>query len=245
MKTNKIKIILSIFLSVLICSQLFAQNGKVFKETFDAKEKIKIKLVLGDCIIKKSDNSKILVTVNYTYDDDNYEVRVKEKEKSLTLQEKFYGENAQGDSEWTIYLPEHVEIDFSTATGNLTVENVSVEIEASSGTGNLNVSKSNGEFDLNSGTGDVKVDKSEGEFSLNSGTGDVQIADSKGEFDINSGTGDVKGFRLVLEEDGDFNSGTGDAEMTDPMGDNFDLSINSGTGDATLILDDTTIGRLF
>jgi len=239
------KITLCILLCIVLSNQLFAQRGKIFKESYDTKDRVKIKLVLGDCTIKKSDDSNILVMVNYTYDDDNYEVRVKEKAKSLTLEEKFFGEDTQGDSEWTIHLPENVEVDFSTATGDLTVENVSVELDANSGTGNLSVSKSNGEFDLNSGTGDVKVNDANGEFDLNSGTGDVEISNSRGEFDVNSGTGDVKGSHLTVEDEGEFNSGTGDAEVTDPKGENFDLSLNSGTGDATLILDDTPLEGYF
>jgi len=245
MKTNKIIIILSMFLSIILSSQLFAQKGKLFKESYEAKERIKIKLVLGDCKIKKSMDAKILVTVNYTYDDENYEVRVKEKENSLTLQEKFYGGDTDGDSEWTIHLPENVEVDFSTATGDLTMENGMVELDANSGTGDINIRDSEGEFDLNSGTGDLRVEGSEGEFDLNSGTGNVKIESSMGDFDVNSGTGDVQGIGLAIVDEADFNSGTGDAEVTDPKGKDFDLSINSGTGDATLILNNSPLEGYF
>ena len=245
MKTRKSRVIICMFLSIILGGQLFAQKGKLFKESYEAKEKIKIKLVLGDCLIKKSTDVKIIVTVNYTYDDENYEIRVREKDKSLTVQEKFYGEDAQGDSEWTIYIPENVRVDFGTATGDLTIEDASIEIDGNSGTGDINVSGSAGKFELNSGTGDVYVEGSDGEFDLNSGTGRVQIKNCSGEFEINSGTGDVQGIGLAIEDEADFNSGTGDAEVVDPKGENFDLSINSGTGDATLILNNTPLEGYF
>jgi len=51
--------------------------------------------------------------------------------------------------------------------------------------------------------------------------------------------------KININNEAEFNSGTGDAEVTDPTGEDFDLSINSGTGDATLKLDGTPLEGYF
>jgi hypothetical protein len=232
------------FVSVLIFSlifilffSLFAQGKKEIEKTFEAKEKIKIKLVLGDCLIKTSPDNDIHVFLVYSYDDEYFEAKFREKSSSIVIQEKFHGQNGDGFSKWMISVPEKTEVDFESATGDLTLENVSGRFEGSSGTGNIEVLDAKGKFDLNSGTGSVIVEGSEGEFDLNSGTGRVKIENCKGEFDANSGTGRVRAHNITIESEGEFNSGTGDAEVSRPQGKDFDLSINSGTNDATLDMD--------
>jgi hypothetical protein len=230
---------------IILVTQLFAQRGKIFEDSYEAKSKLKIKLVLGSALINKSPDSKIHVKVSYTYADEDFEIRVRDKGKTLHLQEKIYGENTHGDSDWTISLPDDIDVDFGTATGELTIEDVVLEIDGNSGTGNIYVSRAAGEFELNSGTGSLEISDSEGDFELNSGTGRVKIRDCNGEFDVNSGTGNVYGANLKIKDDARFNSGTGDAEVLDPSGEEFDLSINSGTGDATLELDNTPLVGFF
>jgi hypothetical protein len=133
-----------------------------------------------------------------------------------------------------VHVPENTEIDFNSATGNLSIKAVLSEVDANSGTGRIEIKKSRGEFELNSGTGRVEVFTSEGEFDLNSGTGSVLIERSTGEFEANSGTGKVEANEITIIDQADFNSGTGDVEVRKPLGDDFDLYLNSGTNDALL-----------
>ena len=71
------------------------------------------------------------------------------------------------------------------------------------------------------------------------------MKDSKGNFDANSGTGDVEAKNLTITEEAEFNSGTGDAEIINPIGTDFDLSLNSGTGDAILDMDGADLSGYF
>jgi len=245
MKTITIHLILYFLLSFVLGSQLLAWGGKIFKESYPSKEKLKIELKLGNCIIKKSSDDKIHVVVDYTYDENNFEIRVKEKERSLHLEEKFYGRNASGDSEWTIYLPDNAKIDFECATGDLTLDQVSVDIDGKSGTGNISVIASSGKFELKSGTGNVTAEESQGEFDLASGTGDVNLNNCDGEFEIKSGTGDVQAAELKIGDEAEFKSGTGNAEVRDPSGKDFDLYVESGTGDAILEINKTPLQGYF
>jgi len=133
------QIMIGMSLSIFLASQLFAQKNNLFEKTFSAKDKVKLKLVLGTCVISKSADEDIHVRVSYTYDDEDFEIQVKEKSKTVYLQEKIYGENARGDSDWNLAIPDDTEIDFSTATGDLTIEGVILEIDGNSGTGDIHV----------------------------------------------------------------------------------------------------------
>jgi DUF4097 and DUF4098 domain-containing protein YvlB len=216
---------------------LFAQGKKEIDKSFDSKERVKIKLVLGDCLIKTSPDNQVHVRLIYSYNDDYFEAKFREKSNSLVIQEKFYGQNGDGFSRWTISIPEQTEVEFESATGDLNLEGVNGIYDGSSGTGSIEVLDARGDFELNSGTGSVIVEGSEGKFDLNSGTGRVKIENCKGEFDANSGTGRVRAHNITIEGEGDFNSGTGDAEVSRPQGEDFDLSVNSGTNDAIVDMD--------
>lgn len=244
MKTIYQTLITTVFIGLMLNSTLFA---KEIKKEYSGQKEVKVKLVLGSCTILDSKDSKIYVNLEYTYDDENYTPVFNVTKKKLYLKETFQGSKSDdGDSKWTIKVPVGMEVDFESATGDLTVKNVSdINLDGSSGTGFVSVSNANGEFDLNSGTGDVDVLNSSGEFDLNSGTGDVQIKNSKGSFDANSGTGDVYGFEITIEDDAEFNSGTGEAEVKAPMGTDYDLSLNSGTDDAILDMNGLPIEGYF
>ncbi len=234
MRRTKI-ISLFVFLSFLASMALMAAQEQVVDKSFAKKDEIRFKLVLGNCLLKKSTDGRIHVHLVYSYEPDmSFEPKMEERGDTLYLEEKLRGNNPKGHSDWTVEVPDDMEIEFKSATGNLTVTGLTVEIDGSSGTGNIELSKVKGEFDLSTGTGDVDATDSEGEFELSSGTGNVKIKNCKGNFDASSGTGDVEAEGLTLLLDGDFSSGTGDAEVSYPDGKDFELNVSSGTDDAVL-----------
>jgi len=226
MKVFKLLLILIFTLSIILSSSLLAQDKKEIKKDYEAKEKIKIDLALGSCSIKNSNDGRIHVHVVYSYDDESFEPRFREKSNTLYLEEKFYGDTPRGRSDWKLQIPQDIKIDFNSGIGDLYIEGKSAEIEGNTGTGTIEITLAQSEFDLNSGTGNIEVVDSEGDFALNSGTGRVKIKNSKGDFKANSGTGNVEASVITIISDGNFNSGTGDAEVKSPKGDDFDLSIN-------------------
>ena len=243
MKSIKIYTLAILVTVFFVSSALFAKEKK---QSFSGKDHVRIKLVLSDCEISGSADDKVYVTVNYTYDDQDYEISFKEKSHRLVLSEDYLDDDPDGDAKWTIKVPKGTEIDFESATGDVRIDNLDeVTIEASSGTGCLHVENTNGELELNSGTGDVTLVDCEGEFDLNSGTGDVSIEKAEGIFDLNSGTGDVLAEKITIVEEAELNSGTGEVEVISPMGEDFELSINSGTDDAILDMSGVPIQGYF
>ena len=242
-------------LVVLVCSLssvAFAGKAKVIEKTFDRVESLRIKTILGDCIIKQGGGSEISVRVEYTYDDDDFEAKFKERGGTLYIEEDIDGNNVKGESEWLIVVPAGIEIEFESATGGLKASGIEGELEAKSGTGDFFVSGFKGELEAKSGTGDVTLSDSEGEFELNSGTGDVtvknasgsfdaasgtgnvKIDNAKGDFEASSGTGNIEASELSIDDYGEFTSGTGNARVELPAGEEYELEISSGTGKAYL-----------
>ncbi len=238
---KRFTLIIILFLAVSAC----AGPDKKIDKTFDQKDKVKIKLALSDCIVTPSNDTKIHALVDYSYPDDQYEVVFKESGSSITMQEKFYGEDADGSAQWNVQVPKGVDVDIDNGTGDLILTVTDSEVEGNTGTGDVELTDSSGEFELNSGTGSVVVKSCNGDFDLNSGTGSVKMRDSEGNFKANSGTGNVEAHNLTFSEDGDFNSGTGDVEITGPKGEDYDLSLNSGTGDAVLDMDGAELVGFF
>jgi hypothetical protein len=264
MKRTKIIISLFVFLSFMVSAALLAAPEERVDKTFGKKDEIRIKLVLGDCNLKKSSDGRIHVHLVYSYEPEmSFEPRMEERGDRLYLEEKMHGNNPKGHSTWTVEVPDGIEIDFNSATGSLVVERLNIEIDGSTGTGdiilsqvqgeyNLNtgtgdieLSQANGEYDLSSGTGNVDAYDSEGEFELSSGTGYVKIKNCKGNFDASSGTNDVSAEGLTIEFDGEFSSGTGDAEVSFPDGTDFELRVSSGTDDAILNMNGKQIRGYF
>ncbi len=235
---SKIKSILIVILGIVIgATNLMAGPDQTIEKTFDAKNKVKIKLAISDCKVETSKDNKIHAMVIHSYSEDEYEVVFRESGNSLTIEEKFHDDHAGGSADWTVAVPAGTRIDVNSGTGDLLISTTDSEVDGNSGTGDVELSGASGEFELNSGTGSVLIKSSKGEFDLNSGTGKVKIRDSQGNFKANSGTGGVEVQNITITDEAEFNSGTGDAEIVSPSGKNYDLSINSGTGDAVLDLD--------
>jgi hypothetical protein len=245
MKTIKKFVKIFLLLNLISVLPLFATDKKEIEKSFSKKDKVRIKLILGDCYLKNSTDGKIHIHIIHSYQEDSFEARFREKGNALTIEEKLYGRNSDGNSTWTIAIPADIEIDFESATGDLILENVTLEIDGNTGTGNIEVDNVNGKIDLNTGTGNIEVINSEGEFELSSGTGKVSIEESKGNFDANSGTGDVEVKNLTIEDEADLNSGIGDVEAINPQGTDFDLSLNSGTNNAILDMNGSPIEGYF
>jgi len=237
MKKTKALLITVLFIGLITAPAFTAGFEKEAEETFDAKKEVRIKLILGDCRLEKSSDSKIHVHLVYEYDQmENFEFRMEDRERYINLEEDLSGKNNDGYSRWTVAVPDDTEIEFNSATGNLKIQGLSLEVDASTGTGEIDIMDIKGEVDVSTGTGDVLLENCTGDIEASSGTGNVHVRNCKGNIEASSGTGDVKAAGITLEYEGDFSSGTGDAEVEFPDGKDFELTVSSGTDDAVLMM---------
>ena len=93
MRKIKVGLLLAVFLVSMASVCLFANPGEEIQKTYAKKEEVRLKLVLGDCQIKKSSDEKIHVHLVYSYEDnDIYEPIFEEKARMIYLREKYLSE---------------------------------------------------------------------------------------------------------------------------------------------------------
>jgi len=242
---KKIIYILFAMLALLLANPVGAADEVQVSHHFEGMREVELDLVTGDCQLQKSADDQIHLNVTHSYAEGMFDIDISQRAGKLKIEEKLWGSDSRGKALWQLALPDDIELEFASATGDLNASGVTLELEASSGTGSLIITESRGEYDLNSGTGRVEVAQSRGEFELNSGTGKVIVENCQGDFEANSGTGDVEGLRLEIQSAADFNSGTGEALVKEPRGKDFELTVSSGTNQATLDLDGAPVQGYF
>jgi DUF4097 and DUF4098 domain-containing protein YvlB len=245
MKRTKTTFLFVFVLMAAFTVKAFAEADQTVQKTFDKSKEVRFKLVLGECQIQPSADGKIHVNLVYSYSKGDFEPILEERNRYLLLQEKFHENNPKGYSRWTVAVPEGVELDFESATGDLTVGGMTLTMKGSTGTGDLNIEKVKGDLRLSTGTGRVDVLDSEGDFQVSSGTGRVSVRNFNGNIEASSGTGNVDAADITLKDKGEFSSGTGDAEVVFPGGGNFNLTVSSGTGDASVKMNGRPIQGFF
>jgi len=232
---------------------LFAQNMKEINKTFEAKKSVRIQTVSGDCVVKTGDAGKITVQVKYSERaEDSFEADMQEKSNSLKLRERWHGSSSGGRVEWTVTVPAETEIEFSTASGDfsaedinimldastasgdITIENSQGEFEISTASGDISIMDSKGEFDFSTASGDIKSSKMTGEMEFSTASGDIKIRNGEGVFELSCASGDIETSGLVIKEESSFSTASGDVEVELAKSSEFDLELSAASGDVTL-----------
>ena len=211
------KVSVFIFIGLLIFSlSSFAGPKREINREFDKKEMISLKTVSGDCIIKIGTTDKIIVNVTNEYSPrDSFEPSFRERGKELRIKEKLYGSN-RGSSTWTITVPQGTEIDFSSASGGMMIQDYTGELRGSTA------------------SGDYELQNCKGLFYLNTASGYYEIENCQGEFDIKSASGDIDAKGIIITEESDFATASGNVRITLGATPEHDLNVGSASGRAAL-----------
>ena len=255
--------LLIVGLAVLFLSSAIYAKEETIRKTFDAKETVRIKTVSGDCFIKKGSSNHITVEVTYSVrPQGSFEPEFYERGNTLKLQERWYG-SSSGRVTWEITVPANTEIEFSTASGDLTVAELTKSIEASTASGNLTIEKCDADYDLSTASGDISFEDSQGDFDLSTASGDIEcfnvdgffdlstasgsidISDSRGEFDLSCASGSVRALNVEIEEESNFSTASGRVEVRLAKSAEFDLDLSSASGSVTLDYNGNTIKGYF
>lgn len=240
---------LVVFLSM---GNIYAQKREDIHKTFKGKRLIRIRTVSGDCIIKKGESNKILVDlVSSVQPKEAFEPEFKEIGDVLKLRERWYG-SSSGDVTWTLTVPPKTEIEFSTASGDLSIEGMNSSIEAKTASGDIIVEGSEGEFDFNTASGEITIEDTQGEFDLSTASGeieadniqgyiemstasgDIDVADSKGTFELSCASGDIDASNILIEAESSFSTASGKVYVTPANSPEYDLELSSASGRVTL-----------
>lgn len=220
--------------ALLICLlPLISLAQQKVEKTFSGIEEIDISVASGDAVFKKSNDDKVYLTL--THDMDDYNPKIEQRGDKLRIEEdRDKNGRWSGRVLWEFQIPDDMEIEFNTGSGDAEFSNLTVDSRINSGSGDLEFSDVKGEVRGNTGSGDINFRNSSGDFKMNTGSGDIDGRNLSGYMTMNSGSGDVQISDLTLEDASSFNSGSGDVEISLASSLDYDISVNSGSGDAVV-----------
>jgi len=261
MKTFKTTLFLAL---LFMATTAFGQ--KTIEKTFSGVEDIRLSVASGSIVVKKASGSDVKVTLEYNYDDDDYEAEFDQSGSRLRMGEEFKNRrnwNNRGRSEWTLEIPDGMSLDMNTGSGNIEVLNVEADILASSGSGRVEVEGIKGYSRLTTGSGSISAEDMEGELKVNTGSGAIRVRDINGDSDLNTGSGSIRvnnatggmqyntgsgsidAINVSITDHSRFNTGSGSIDVVLSAALDSDVSLNTGSGSATLDFNGQTIEGKF
>jgi DUF4097 and DUF4098 domain-containing protein YvlB len=230
----------------------YAQEEEEMHKTFKAKRSVRIQTVSGDCVVKRGSSDKIQVDLVYSVEPKkSFEPEFQERGDVLRLKERWYG-SSSGEVIWTLTVPPKTEIDFSTASGDLSIDGMTSSFEANTASGEITVKNSEGQFDFSTASGDIILEDSQGEFDLSTASGeieaynigglidlstasgDIDVTDSKGTYDLSCASGNIDASDILVEEESFFSTASGKVYVKPAESPEYDLELSSASGNVTL-----------
>lgn len=242
---KKLKSIIISMVIVLTLGIAFAQKDGELHKKFKAKSNLDISLVSGDCIIKTGSSDVIKVDVIFDVrPSDSFEPIIKESGRTLKIKERWHG-SSSGDVVWTITVPPNTSVDFSSASGDLSVEGLIESLEGRTASGDITVIDSKGDFELKTASGDIEAEDIQGEFEIKAASGDIDIKNASGSFEISCASGDIKASDIIITEDASFSAASGDIDIRLKKTASADLEISAASGDVSLDYQGNPVKGLF
>lgn len=228
-----------------------AYGQETVEKTYTGIKSIRLTTASGNGTIKKSSSNEVKVHLRYTYDKDIYDPSFEQKGDRLYIEEDFKRSRwSRGYSEWTLEVPDGIELDFKTGSGNIEVAGVNIEIRSNTGSGNIDVeevtgdvrvntgsgnitfSQVDGRLNANTGSGSIRLDRTKGDADLNTGSGNIRSREVEGELNLNTGSGNIDVVNAKLTGASSLSTGSGTAEISLAGALDHDLSVSTGSGNS-------------
>jgi DUF4097 and DUF4098 domain-containing protein YvlB len=249
---KKLSFLVTMVLLFCTCVLLYAQKTADIHKTFPARERIQINTASGDVIVKVSPREEILVDIIYSgRAEGSFEPEFRESGNLLKIKEHWPG-SGSGNVTWTITVPSKTEIEFSTASGDVTLEGLQKSIDGETASGDISIEDTKGDLELSTASGDISLENIQGESDLSTASGDIKgkgltgryemstasgnikISEAEGSFELSCASGDVELDRVIFKESCSFSTASGDIEIGMAQSPMDDLEISTASGDITL-----------
>ena len=126
-------------LTILLSNNGFSQSKTEVNKEFTEVSFIDISTVSGNCTIKRGDGKQVEVMLVSDYRPaKNFEPVFSQEGDVLLLKEKMNGSNS-GYSEWTITVPQQTSIKFKSASGSISIDNITGKMTINTASGNINM----------------------------------------------------------------------------------------------------------
>ena len=190
-KSAKFSVVLSLMILFMVLFSAMNVFGDEITKVFEAKKRVDINTVSGDCIIKKGEAGEIVATfIQHTRPKGAMKPKFTERSSVLKLKEVIKG-SSSGDSRWIVYVPEGTEIEFTTASGSFHVEDMNGDFRVNTASGDIEIHDCSGVFDINTASGDIDASgiilEDDAVFGTASGTVRVDLAETP-EYDLKIGS---------------------------------------------------------
>ena len=208
---------------------LAAKGGQEVTREFSGIRSIDIETVSGDLTVTAHGSDDVVVELYYDVEPEkNFDYDIKERSGRLHIEEEWRG-NSSGEVRWILRVPAGMEIGFSTASGDFSVEGVSGEIKVSTASGDIEIIDAGGEIDATTASGDVRLTRVRGDNDISTASGDIYIEDCDEGVELSTASGDIEAVRVSGRIR--LSTASGDVEAEDCRGE-FSLSTASGSVEA-------------
>jgi len=229
------KWLLPLTASLVITGSLYGGVQQEEHKVFKGIDKVKINVLSGDVIIRTGNTDEILVDLAWQVRPKGAFVPIYEKRgKLLRIKENWRGRNSTGRVTWTLTLPARTEVEFSSASGDISIVGLNRSFRGTTASGDYELSEMKGRMEISSASGDVDGDYLQGDIEIRTASGDIDLRDCRGTFDVSAASGDVDARNLVINDASGFTTASGDVKIQLATSANHDLVLVSASGDAYL-----------
>jgi DUF4097 and DUF4098 domain-containing protein YvlB len=205
-------------------------SAKEIHKTFSGIKAVDLSTVSGDCVIKTHGSSEVIVDVVYEVEPEGaVEFEFKESGKTLVIKEE-WGKGKRhnytsGKIAWTLTVPAETEIEFSTASGDITASGLTGGIDARTASGDIDLRDMKGDLELSTASGDADLVNLDGDIEISTASGDISVENASGDVELSTASGDIDA--RGLSDNVDLSAASGDIDISDSKA-AFDISCASG-----------------
>jgi DUF4097 and DUF4098 domain-containing protein YvlB len=211
---------------LLVFGLTMTVSAKELHKSFSGFKTVDLSTVSGDVVIKTHSSNKVVVDVIYDVEpDDVIEFIFKESGKTLSIKEKWQGSSRRSNVQWTLTVPADIEIEFSTASGDITADGLTGRIDATTASGDINLRDMKGDMELTTASGDATLVNLGGDIEISTASGDISVENASGDVELSTASGDIEA--SGLSDEIDLSVASGDIKISDSKGE-FDVSCASG-----------------
>jgi DUF4097 and DUF4098 domain-containing protein YvlB len=230
--------------------------------TFEDVHSIDVQTVSGNIMIMPGQQNRVVVElINDLDDPEQLDPEVRTRHGELFIEENFHGRNIRGETHWTIYLPENIElrsVECSNASGEIILEEFKAdyivtesasgrtsvdsvkakEIEISTASGAIDIEDCQAdEIDAESASGRISVYSVRAEeLSLSTASGKITLEDGKADFvEAGSASGKIA-FDNIDAVEVDISNASGKIVLEKGNIERF-AEVSSASGDVEVYLD--------
>jgi DUF4097 and DUF4098 domain-containing protein YvlB len=213
-------------------------SAKELHKTFSGIKAVDFSTVSGDVVIKTHKSSEVIVDVVYDVDPEGaVEFEFKESGKTLVIKEE-WGKGKRhnytsGKITWTLTVPADTEIEFSTASGDITASGLTGGIDARTASGDIDLRDVKGDLEISTASGDADLVNLDGDIEISTASGDISVENASGDVELSTASGDIEA--SGLSDEIDLSVASGDIKISDSKG-TFDIGCASGDIKATGIV---------